>query len=255
MAVLTESTLRKQLKDVEAKQYQVEKHTVITPSAKEYLAHRGIKLQIVDRLDESPIKVEVKEDVKKEVKGDKFIPKYQCLHGGYTDTKPEYMTQLFGNKLVPKNHRRIVFRGQMDSLQSKILEGQIIADKLGKKGLVGDLEEVLDFVRNILRAEVLEEPLDSFKLIGYEEDQIREMSHHPKKHFGIDHIFPNYKMGEAVVMLNFIRSAAREVEICGFNAFIDEDREIHRKDIMRYLNRLSSTLYVMMLKELSGKYK
>ena len=62
-------------------------------------------------------------------------------------------------------------------------------------------------------------------------------------------------MGEIVVMLNSIRSMAREVEICGYNAFVDKDGEIQRKDIMKYLNRLSSTLYVMMFKELSGKYK
>lgn len=251
MAVLTESILRKQLKDVEAKTYQVQRHTVITPSAKEYLSQRGIELEVVDKVGKSPIKAEVKEVVKVE----KFLPKYECLNGGYADIKPEYMTQLFGNKLVPKNHRRIVFRGQVDSLQSKILECQITAEKLGKKGLLEDLEEVLNFTRNILRAEVLDEPLEKFKLIGLEEDQIREMSHHPKKHFGIDHVLPNYKMGEVVIKLNAIRSKAREVEICGYNTFINEDKEIQRKDIMRYLNRLSSTLYMMMLKDLSGKYK
>ncbi|MGK0468160.1 cobalamin adenosyltransferase [Clostridium sp.] len=239
MSLLTESELRKQLRNTDIKEYEVEKGVIITPSAKQYLQDKNIKLVIVDILgaekQEKPLIIREEE---KEEEG-----------------KPEHMTQLYGNKLVPKDHRRIEFRGRLDSLQSKILEVQVISIKLQNEAVAKELEEILFFVRNILRAEVLEEKLPEFCLIGMNENDIREVSHNPKKHYNMDHFIPNYKMGELVIALNSIRTNIREVEICSFKAFKDIDGEVTRSDIIRYLNRLSSCLYVMMLKFLSGKYK
>ncbi|MGV8981828.1 cobalamin adenosyltransferase [Clostridium sp.] len=251
MSLLTESELRKQLKNTDIKEYEVVKGVIITPSAKQYLQDKNIKLVIVDTLG---AKKQSNSDGVTEAEG-KIFPKFICLQGGYVEEKPEHMTQLYGNKLVPKDHRRIEFRGRLDSLQSKILEVQVMASKLKNEGVAKDLEEILCFVRNILRAEVLEEKLPEFSLIGMSEDELREISHNPNKYFNMDHFMPNYKMGEIVIELNSIRSNAREVEICSFKAFKDIDGEITRKDIIRYLNRLSSCLYVMMFKFLSGKYK
>ena len=235
MSLLTEIELRKQLRNTDIKEYEVEKGVIITPSAKQYLQDKNIKLVIVDILG---AKKQEKPLINKEEEG-----------------KPEHMTQLYGNKLVPKDHRRIEFRGKLDSLQSKILEVQVISIKLQNEAVAKELEEILCFVRNILRAEVLEEKLPEFWLIGMSENDLREVSHNPKKHFNMDHFIPSYKMGEIVIALNSIRSNIREVEICSFKAFKDIDGEITRSDIIRYLNRLSSCLYVMMLKFLSGKYK
>ena len=39
------------------------------------------------------------------------ITRYVGLDGGYYDEKPEHMTQLEGNILVPKTHPRKVIRG------------------------------------------------------------------------------------------------------------------------------------------------
>lgn len=250
MSLLTESELRKQLKNTDIKEYEVVKGVIITPSAKQYLQDKNIKLVIVDTLGakkQSP-------EVVKEAEG-KIFPRFMCLQGGYVEEKPEHMTQLYGNKLVPKDHRRIEFRGRIDSLQSKILEVQVMASKLQNEGVAKDLEEILCFVRNILRSEVLEDKLPEFSLIGMSENELREISHNPIKYFNMEHFMPNYKMGEIVIALNSIRSNVREVEICSFKAFKDIDGEITRKDIIRYLNRLSSCLYVMMFKFLSGKYK
>ena len=38
--------------------------------------------------------------------------------------KPEQMTQLFGNKLVCKDHPRILFRGKLDALQADVVLAQ-----------------------------------------------------------------------------------------------------------------------------------
>ncbi|MCB2339444.1 cobalamin adenosyltransferase [Clostridium estertheticum] len=251
MSLLTESELRRQLKNTDIKEFEVAKGVIITPSAKQYLHDKNIRLVIVDTLG---VDKQCDDKIEKEDEG-KIFPRYKCIQGGYLEGKPEYMTQLYGDKLVPKDHRRIEFRGRLDSLQSKILEVQVLASKLKNEGVAKDLEEILTFVRNILRAEVLEEKLPEFYLLGMSENDLREMSHNPKKYFNMEHFMPSYKMGEIVVALNSIRSNTREVEIYGFKAFKNIDGEITRNDIMKYLNRLSSCLYIMMFRFQSGKYK
>ena len=49
------------------------------------------------------------------------ITRYLGLDGGYYDEKPEHMTQLEGNVLVPKTHPRITFRGKLDTLQAQAI--------------------------------------------------------------------------------------------------------------------------------------
>ncbi len=71
-------------------------------------------------------------------------------------------------------------RGKIDSLESEILKVQILCQKLDMPKLVKELQEVLDFVRNIMRCEVLDEKLDDFKLLGLTPQELREQSHYPK---------------------------------------------------------------------------
>ena len=68
-------------------------------------------------------KVEVTPTSKQEVEK-KEKPKrqyYDYITGGVYEKKPEYMTQIFGDHLVVKNHKRIVLRGKFDSLQAEII--------------------------------------------------------------------------------------------------------------------------------------
>lgn len=253
MGVLTENELRNKLRNKDIKELEITRDIIVTPSAKQYLSEKNIKLVIVENKKNG--NDAENSNVKCDENDGKILPKYECFLGGYVEKKPEYMTQLYGNKLVFKDHKRIIFRGKIDSLQSSILEAQILASKASNTLLVSDLEEILSFVRNILRAEVLEEKLEKFTLLNMNEDELHEISHNPKKYFNADHVLPSYKMGELVVALNSLRSTTREVEICAFKAFKNSDGEIIREDIIRYLNRLSSTFYVMMLKCVSGNYK
>ena len=39
--------------------------------------------------------------------------RYKLLSGGYLEEKPEHMTHLNSQYLVPKNHPRILFRGKL----------------------------------------------------------------------------------------------------------------------------------------------
>lgn len=242
MKVLTEAQLRAEYNQKKMESLIVKSDTIITPSAREFLNTKNINIVFKDEEESEEINEE-----KLENDEEKFKPKYKCKYtGGYLEEKPENMTQLYGNELVFKDHPNIIFRGKIDSLQSKILEVQILSYKNKKMKLVDDLEEILNFIRNILKSEVINEKIENFNFFGMKEEEIREISHNPKVNLGIDHILPNYKMGELLIGLNSIRSNIREVEIVSIS--------LKRDDIIKSLNRLSSAVYVMMCRYLSGYY-
>ncbi|GAA0069625.1 ethanolamine corrinoid cobalamin adenosyltransferase [Clostridium sardiniense] len=263
MAVLTESEIRNRLKRAdlnEVKEFVIEKGQIITPSAKSYLAEKNIVLKYKDEEENNNSskyreqkRVEFKEIKSEEPKEKKY--KYVTVFGTKLDYKPEHMTHLKGNLLVFKDHKRIVFRGRMDTLESKILESQILCQKNGIPKLVDELQEMLIFVRNMIRAEVLDEDLNDFTLLGLKEDELRAQSHNPKKYFGIGHEFPDYRMGEVVVSINSLRALTREVELAAFEAFKGEYGSVTREDIIRGLNRLSSAFWIMIFKVRTNKYK
>jgi ethanolamine utilization cobalamin adenosyltransferase len=65
--------------------------------------------------------------------------RYRLLSGGFCEEKPEHMTHLQADVLVPKTHPRIAFRGKVD-----LLEAELILCKL-ETGIAA-LQEVLDQV-------------------------------------------------------------------------------------------------------------
>lgn len=250
MSVLTETTLRAELRNKIISRYYVDPDVKITPSARQYLKEKEIELVVrekeVTKASEPKLEKEGKQCI---------IPKYSAVFGGgYFTDKPEYMTQLHGNKLVIKDHPHIVMRGKLDSLQSRIMEVQISASKQKSKGIIKELEEILTLCRNIMRAEVLNEPLADIEILGLDEKKLREISHNPQKYFNTKHILPSWEMGELAVLLNSIRSYVREVEIAAIKAFKTEEG-VDRVDIIRALNRLSSCLYIMVLRQITGYYK
>lgn len=253
MSVLTENELRKIIgkNKNNITEFHIEKGQIITPSAKSYLSERNIELKYVDKL--SQIDNKLKENIEDIVKEKTY--KYTTIFGAKLDEKPEHMTQLYGNLLVFKDHKRIIMRGKVDSLESKILDTQIICQKNGMPKLVKDLQEILDFVRNIMRCEVLEEKLQDFTLLGLTSDELREQSHNPKKYFGIGHEFPTYEMGEVVIAINSLRSTTREVELSAYEAFKGEYGQVEREDLIKALNRLSSVFWIIIYKIRIGKYK
>ena len=252
MNVLTENIVRQKLKNKELSAdivYNVYKDEILTPSAKSLLAENNIEINYIRSMRSNAIE---KED--NIVTDKKHDLRYETIFGIRVDEKPEYMTHLYGNILVFKDNKRIIFRGKLDTLEAKILEVQIICDKNKNSKLVGDLQEILEFVRNLVRCEVLNEPVPEIILQGLTEDKLREMSHNPQKYFGLGHEAPQYSMGEIVVYLNSLRAFIRETELFGYKAFKDEDGRVERNDIIRSLNRLSSLLWIMIYKYRTGKY-
>lgn len=169
--------------------------------------------------------------------------RYKLLSGGYTEGKPEHMTQLNGDVLVHKTHPRIKFRGAVDTLEAELLLCQQDADLQTKQ----QLGEVLALARNLVRWDVLEEPVKEEKLMGLTQQELRERSHRPQDFYGQPHFMPAAEDGRLLLQINRARCAARAAELAAVEAFCDREGKPTREDILRAMNRLSSGLYLIMI--------
>jgi ethanolamine utilization cobalamin adenosyltransferase len=97
--------------------------------------------------------------------------------------------------------------------------------------------------------------LEEFTLIGLTEQEIREISHNPKKTLGIPHFMPTHEMGEMMAELNLVRTQVRETELAAVEAFFNPTKGLQREDIVKALNRMSSAVYVIMCRLKAGKYE
>ena len=170
--------------------------------------------------------------------------RYKLLSGGFAEEKPEHMTHLNGDILVHKTHPRIAFRGAMDTLEAEMMLCQLALREPMKK----QLQEVLDFARYLLRCDVLEETVERETLCGLTQEQLRSHSHRPQDFYGQPHFMPEATDGEAILRLNRCRCAAREAELKAVAAFTDREGNPTRIDLLQAMNRLSSMIYILMIK-------
>jgi ethanolamine utilization cobalamin adenosyltransferase len=154
-------------------------------------------------------------------------------------------TELRAGIWVGKDHPRIVFRGVLDSLQADILEAQVLALNEGEEFYVRALGEALDFVREIVSAEVNEREAVMPKLFGYSLDELHEQSHKVK------HQMPDYRMGALGVRLNTLRTRVREAELAAVR-LSGLDSSLPGGSIAVGLNRLSSAIYWLYCKAVMG---
>lgn len=201
----------------------------LTPSARDWLRAEGIS---VLRVSERP-------------------QSYTTLFGGSFAEKPEEMTHLHGNVLVLKTHPRIAFRGKIDALEAEILLCQAAAN--GNSSLISALQEMLDFVRTLIRADVLGEPVKEVHLCGLSAKELREHSHHPEKYYGQSHFLPSYSDGVLLLQLNRLRTSVRQAELACCKAFSDREGKCERPDMVQALNRLSSLCWILMIRIKAGK--
>jgi len=169
--------------------------------------------------------------------------RYRLLSGGYAEGKPEHMTHLNGDVLVHKTHPRIKFRGAIDSLEAELLLCQQDADGETKQ----QLGQILALARNLVRWDVLEEPVKEEKLMGLTQQELRERSHRPQDFYGQPHFMPAAEDGRLLLQINRARCAARAAELAAVEAFCDREGNPNREDILRAMNRLSSGLYLIMI--------
>ena len=178
------------------------------------------------------------------------IHQYRLLNGAILTEKPEHMTHLYGDVLVEKTHPRIAFRGAMDFLEAELVLCQLRCENWRK-----ELGEILVLSRMLIRCEVMEEPVTEGKLCGLTEEEQRKHSHRPQDFYGQTHFMPAYTDGEKVLMLNKCRCAARSAELAAARVFIREDGSADRQDILKALNRMSSMLYILMIREKSQNHR
>ncbi|MGL5253705.1 MAG: hypothetical protein ACRC9L_01590 [Brevinema sp.] len=165
------------------------------------------------------------------------------------DKKPPGMTHLYENKLVYKDHPRIILRGYLDSFQTKIIESQLMLSD--NPSLVDQLDNLLSFTREILGSEVLNEDVQITQVLGLTFQEIKERSHYPQKYYGMKQmVLPSYKDGKSVVLLNRLRAESREIELIATQTFRNNDT-FERLDIIEALNCLSSAFHILMYQELS----
>ena len=245
--LLTDTELRARWSARRTSEYTVEEGTILTPSARDFIREQGITLRFV------PAKSKTMTTTPIPVREGK-ASYVELATGEQLDHKPEELTHLRGNLLVPKTHPQIAFRGQLDSLMALILQVQVTAQEQGETGVVSDLEELLGCTRQILGAEVKDQPLEELSLLGMDSDQLRRASHDVKGTFGISHPIPSHEMGRLCVELNLLRTKVREVELAAARAFFDQEGVCRRGDIIQELNRLSSCVYIIFCRKLSGYY-
>jgi len=158
--------------------------------------------------------------------------------------KPEHMTHLDHKTLVPKDHPRIAFRGWIDRLESEILLCRLQVLEQGERELADDLEELLLFVRGLIRCDVLGEPVGEVSLCGYTADRLREVSHHPEVYLGQGHFVPAPGDAPALIYVNRLRTLIRQAELACYKAFRKYDGTVSRPDLIQAMNRLSSLCWI-----------
>lgn len=174
--------------------------------------------------------------------------KYRLLNGAVFQEKPEQMTHLNGDVLVSKTHPRIAFRGAVDTLEAELLLGQLKCPGWRK-----ELDEILSLARMLIRCDVMNEQVPGEKLCGLTMDELRSRSHRPQDYYGQAHFMPETADGEVILTLNRCRCAARAAELVAAAAFTDENGNCTRTDILRAMNRMSSMIYILMIREKGGK--
>ena len=224
----TESMVRMNIRTREgARVFYLGKGDTLTPGARDWLSRE--RIPVLDAREAKPAE-------------------YRQLNGATFREKPEHMTHLHSNVLVLKSHPRIRFRGQMDALEAEILLCQQECPDWRK-----DLGEILDLARKIVRWEVLGEPADQEKLCGLTEGELRSHSHRPQDYYGQTHFMPEVADGPAVLHLNRCRTAARAAELAAAAAFTDENGNCAREDLLKLLNRMSSMIYILMIREKAAR--
>ncbi len=232
MNTLTESDLRSGFFVRGMREFNISPDTVVTGEAKIFAEKNGI---VIRRSETAP------------VKGAGVLPVLSKRE------KPEHMTNLNAREMVPKNDPRIAFRGKLDTFQAQLLTVIAKCHKYNSPKLAAYLQEAVGLVRNVMIADVKNEPLPKWTFLGLTPAELREQSHHPEKYYNLRHQPPEADMRYAALELNQLRAQSRELEMAFSQAFI-EGETVKRQDIAEFLNRLSSGLYILYCRAVHGEF-
>lgn len=170
--------------------------------------------------------------------------RWKLAGGGFAEEKPEDMTHLNGDTLVKKTHPRIQFRGTVDMLEAEILLCISCVPEFRQ-----ELQEILELTRKLIRWDVLNEPAQMQTLCGLTAGEIRQRSHRPQEYYGTPHFMPQPEDSMEVLQLNRVRCWVRKAELDACDAFSDREGNCLRPDILQALNRMSSMVYLLMIRK------
>ena len=152
-------------------------------------------------------------------------------------------TSLNAREIIPKSHTRITLRGRLDSLNAQIIFLQTLSEN---EEYISDLEEVRGIVRQLQACEAGGKTFSGgFTLWGMTDEELHDRSHNPEG----GHILPHSDMKAEAAGLNVLRTLVREVELCAWQAFPDDEL-----GLCHVLNRLSSAVYILTYKYLPEGY-
>lgn len=227
MAVFTEESARANVRVRDGRRvFYLDSRDHLTPAAREWLRRDGVEILPAAEAQ---------------------VHRYTTLTGAVYEEKPEEMTHLKSDVLVDKTHPRIAFRGAVDTLEAEILLAAHLAVQEQEKRLAENLSEILALVRRLIRCDVLDEPVGNFNLCGLSEGELRRRSHLPQQYYDQPHFMPEPTDSRLLLKLNRTRTMARQAELAACRAFRDGEGRCTRRDIVCTLNRVSSTVYLLMI--------
>jgi ethanolamine utilization protein EutL len=179
------------------------------------------------------------------------------LHGSGMPVadKPLGFTHLFSNhSLVPKTHPVIRLRGKFDLLQAMCLEAAVVARQQGRGSTADALDEVLDYLRALLSAEVTTRPIPELHIGGLGAEELHRVSHDTTGYLGVGWVMPSSRMGPLVSKLNLLRASCRDVEIAAQDAAASAEHVSpeDQRALLHGLNRLSNAIYVLVCREVAA---
>lgn len=253
--VLSEDILKIKYRKEAFDVFEIEKGTLLTPSAKQFLNEKGIRLVIKD--EEAPVSTkqnEFEEETEEKIIYEK--PKYVGKNGECYFEKPEYMTVVDGNVLISKNSKLISLRGKIDTFLAELLLNTKEIEQSSNNKLIKDIETVIKFIQNIIVAEKLDKILENQILLDSKTiKDIKEIIDNPKEYFKKGHLLEVSLNSDLTIhKLNRLRFLARELEIQAIDYFV-EDYKVNRKDLLEAFNVLSDVIYIIILKYDNGDYR
>lgn len=255
-AFITESWLRDNFSLTPGTEVHLPASGRLTPAARAMLDERRIRVKYVDEagrtyLESGAAEAETGTNLVQvhPLTGSDQRETAACqLCGQAVAHKPDALTHLDSQTLVPKNDPRIRLRGKLDSAIAYAVWAQAELDPRERESiLAGWLADVRSGLGNVLRAEVTGEYLAPVRMGDLDEEAIHRLSHDPLHYFGHDHIVPEASQGTTLARLNLLRVQIREAEVAAADVYIDREFNVLRPDLMQALNRLGSAVYVLML--------
>ncbi|EAT7030145.1 ethanolamine utilization cob(I)yrinic acid a,c-diamide adenosyltransferase EutT [Salmonella enterica] len=217
----------------------------LTPSARELLESRRLRIKFLDQ--QGRLFVDDDEQQPQPVHGltsSDTYPQACCeLCRQPVVKKPDTLTHLTADKMVAKSDPRLGFRAALDSAIALTVWLQIELAEPWQPWLF----DIRSRLGNIMRADAIDEPLAAQSIVGLNEDELHRLSHQPLRYLDHDHLVPEASHGRDAALLNLLRTKVRETETLAAQVFITRSFEVLRPDILQALNRLSSTVYVMMI--------